>query len=148
MLSLVTKVNKLQTNVTFLSRRIQRCEVLGNQDLQKLAICSYANTATSVPSTEHNQQIIISTMQETMDQLRAEKSDLDSCWQRIRRQRKTLINKLNEQITTLISGQKQKLEYRPTDDGQSSYDWSDLLKSTQGKIVVAVCGAFFLLFLV
>ena len=58
------------------------------------------------------------------------------------------ISKLNEQITTLISGQKQQLESRPTDDGQSSYDWSDLLESTPGKIVVAVGGAFFLLFLV
>ena len=150
-LGLVTKVNKLQTNVTFLNRQIQRCEVSRNQALQDLTICSCANTATSVPSTEHNQQVIISTMQRTIDRLTAEKSELNSKYQLMlteNQKAKQNINKLNEQITTLILGQKPQLESRPTDDGQSSYDWSDLLESTPGKIVVAVGGAFFLLFLV
>ena len=64
-------------------------------------------------------------MQRTIDRLTAEKSELNSKYQ-----------------------QKLQLESRLTDDGQSSYDWSDLLESTPGKIVAAVGGAFFLLFLI
>ena len=131
-LGLVTKANKLQANVTFLNRRIQRCEVPRKQTLQDLAVCSCANTATSVTWTEHNQQVIISTMQQPIDRLRAEKSELNCNYQLMlteNQKAKQNISKLNKQITTILSSQKLQLESRPTDDGQSLYDWLDLLES-------------------
>jgi hypothetical protein len=128
------QVDNLQDNKVQLDKQLQRCQA---QVRKKLQPCNSSVKATSVPSIPQSQHDVV-IMQRQINNLTIKYDQSVSDNQRLLTEIKELEARMN--LSKLTCHQK--------GDSESSYNWSDLLASTPGKILVAIAGGFFLLFVI
>ena len=143
------QVSDLQVTKDALNVQLQRCQVSQLQAKKDLQICQSSVKATNVPSIvpsipQSQHDFII--MQHQIDNLTIENN-------RSILENRRLLTEI-EQAKLNITELRHQLETKPplatdkTGDSESSYDWSSLLESTPGQILIAIAGGFFILFVI